>query len=77
MPLEDGCFQYGRTYVYIVREQHETFPLQNIYLSYSTALEVALELAKVHNKPFFLDVYQESFNHRQLEFGYTQEVNNE
>jgi hypothetical protein len=74
MPLEDGHFPCGRIYIYIVRDQNETFPLQNIYLSYNTALELAHELVKIYKRTFYIDVYEESLHHRKLNFGYTQEV---
>ncbi len=77
MPLDDGPFPCGRTYVYVVRGDQETFPLKHIYLSYSTACDVSFKLAQEYNKPFHIDVYEETYNHIQLKHGYTYKMNNE
>ena len=78
MPLDDGPFPYGRIYVYIVRSSEEPiFPLKNIYMSYKTASDVAFSLAEKNKTPYYIDVYEETFNHQELKYGHTYHMNSE
>ena len=78
MPLDDGPFPCGRTYIYIVRnEDADQFPLQHIFLLYSTAVDVAIDLARSEKKKYHIDIYEEAYNHRQLKYGQTMYMNDD
>lgn len=71
MPLDDGPFPCGRTYVYIVRTNDtKNVPLK-MYLSYSYATKAALNLAQVTKIPHHIDVYEEAYDHVQMKYCHT------